>query len=71
MLALQVAKAGDPVWCDLKKLLGGEDFGKDIEQAIREKTAKFVYVLSKTSNSKDGPLQELQVARKLRCTGEL
>lgn len=61
-LALQVAKAGFPVWCDLTKLLGGEDFWKDIEQAIRERTTKFVYVLSKTSNDKDGPLQELQVA---------
>lgn len=61
-LALQVAKAGFPVWCDLTKLLGGEDFWKDIEQAIRERTAKFVYVLSKSSNTKDGPLQELQVA---------
>lgn len=61
-LALQVAKAGYPVWCDLTKLLGGEDFWKDIEQAIRERTVKFVYVLSKTSNTKDGPLQELQVA---------
>jgi len=61
-LALQVAKAGFPVWCDLTKLLGGEDFWKDVETAIRERTAKFVYVLSKTSNAKNGPLQELQVA---------
>ncbi len=61
-LALQVARAGYPVWCDLTKLLGGEDFWKDIEHAIRERTAKFVYVLSRTSNIKDGPLQELQVA---------
>ena len=61
-LALQLANAGFPVWCDLTKLLGGEDFWKDIEQAIRQRTAKFVYVLSKSSNSKDGPLQELQVA---------
>lgn len=61
-LALQVAKAGFPVWCDRTKLLGGEDFWKDIELAIRERTAKFVYVLSRISNAKDGPLQELQVA---------
>lgn len=61
-LALQVANAGYPVWCDLTKLLGGEDFWKDIEQAIRERTIKFVYVLSKKSNVKIGPLQELQVA---------
>lgn len=61
-LALQLAKEGYPVWCDLTKLLGGEDFWKDIETAIRDRTVKFIYVLSETSNSKNGPLQELQVA---------
>lgn len=61
-LALQLAKEGYPVWCDLTKLLGGEDFWNDIEKAIREKTIKFLYILSKTSNKKIGPLQELQVA---------
>ncbi len=61
-LALQLAKEGYPVWCDLTKFLGGEDFWNDIEQAIRERTVKFLYVLSKTSNRKQGPLQELQVA---------
>jgi hypothetical protein len=62
-LALQLAGQGYPVWCDLTKLLGGEDFWKDIEQAIRERTIKFIYVLSKTSNVKNGPLQELMVAQ--------
>lgn len=61
-LALHLAKQGFPVWCDLTKLIGGEDFWVDIEQAIRNKTVKFIYVLSKTSNGKIGPLQELQVA---------
>jgi hypothetical protein len=36
-LALQLANEGYPVWCDLTKLLGGEDFWADIEQAIRYK----------------------------------
>jgi hypothetical protein len=62
-LALQLAKEGYPVWCDLTKLLGGEDFWKDVEEAIRERTIKVIYVLSKTSNKKIGPLQELQVAQ--------
>lgn len=62
-LALQLAREGYPVWCDLTKLLGGEDFWKDIQRAIRERTQKFVYVLSKTSNTKDGPLRELTVAQ--------
>ncbi len=62
-LALQLAKEGYPVWCDMTQFLGGEDFWKDAEKAIRERTVKFLYVLSKTSNWKDGPLQELQVAK--------
>src|SRR3990172_3674084 len=62
-LALQLAREGYPVWCDLTKLLGGEDFWSDIEKAIRERTVKFLYVLSNTSNGKQGPLQELQVAQ--------
>lgn len=62
-LALRLAREGYPVWCDLTKLLGGEDFWRDAEQAIRERTQKFIYVLSITSNRKQGPLQELQVAQ--------
>jgi hypothetical protein len=61
-LALQLAKEGYPVWCDLTKLLGGEDFWVDIEKTIRERALKFIYVLSKTSNIKTGPLKELSVA---------
>ncbi len=62
-LSLQLAREGYPVWCDLTKLLGGEAFWKDIEHAIRERTTKFLYVLSRVSNEKPGPLDELQVAR--------
>lgn len=63
-LALRLARDGYPAWCDLTKLLGGEDFWRDIETAIRERTVKFLYVLSKTSNQKEGTLMELAVARK-------
>src|SRR5207247_328288 len=62
-LALQLAKEGYPVWCDLTQFLGGEDFWKDAEEAIRDRTAKLIFVLSKTSNRKDGPLKELRVAQ--------
>jgi hypothetical protein len=34
----------------------------NVEKALRERTVKFLYVLSRASNSKDGPLNELQVA---------
>ncbi len=64
-LALQLAREGYPIWCDLTKFLGGEDFWKDAEEALRERTIKLIYVLSKTSNRKIGPLQELQVAQNI------
>ncbi len=62
-LTLQLAREGYPVWCDLTKLLGGEDFWRDAEQAIRERTAKFLFVLTRTSNTKPGTLDELQTAK--------
>ncbi len=61
-LALQLAKEGYPVWCDLTKLLGGEVFWENIEEAVRQRTAKFLYVLSCSSNSKPGPRNELALA---------
>jgi hypothetical protein len=61
-LTLRLAADGYPVWCDLTKFLGGEDFWKDAEAALRTRTCKFLYVLSRTSNVKDGPRNELQVA---------
>jgi hypothetical protein len=62
-LALQLAREGYAVWCDLTKLLGGEAFWDDIQAAIEQRTAKFLYVLSRNSNTKDGALAELTVAR--------
>ncbi len=61
-LALQLAKRGYAVWCDLTQLLGGEKFYIDIEQTIRNRTAKFLYVLTRISNEKPGVRQELITA---------
>ena len=62
-LALQLANEGYPVWCDLTKLLGGEDFWKDIQEAIRKRSIRFLFVLSRSSNTKEGTLQELACAK--------
>jgi len=71
-LAVQLTNHGYRVWCDLLDLLGGEDFWKEAELTIRRRAAKVLFVLSKASNVKDGPLQELhiakQVARESRLT---
>jgi hypothetical protein len=70
-LALQLSEMGYRVWCDKVRLLGGEDFWQDIEKAIRTRTIKFLYVLSRSSNKKTGPLQELQVAQTVLRNEEL
>ena len=64
-LALQLANEGYRVWCDLTKLLGGEVFWDNIEEVIKTRAAKVLYVLSRTSNAKDGPLKELHFAQGL------
>jgi hypothetical protein len=62
-LALQLANEGYRVWCDLTKLLGGEVFWDDIEEVIKSRAVKVLYVLSRTSNTKDGSLKELHFAQ--------
>ena len=62
-LALQLTKEGYKVWTDLTDLLGGESFWNDIEQVIRTRAVKFIYVLSRTSNeSNRGFRKELHLA---------
>ena len=62
-LALQLAQHGYLVWCDVAKLVGGEDFWRDIEAVIRNRTIKFVFVLSRVSNSNQGTRDELNLAK--------
>src|ERR1051326_2669695 len=62
-LALQLARDGYKVWSDVTKLLGGEQFWADIEEVIRQKAVKVIYVLSKVSNeSGRGFRKELHLA---------
>ncbi len=72
-LTLRLAREGYRVWCDVVKLFGGDDFWRDIENAIREQARKFIFVTSRASNEKPGTLNELSVAagvgRELGDTG--
>ncbi|MDQ2947213.1 MAG: toll/interleukin-1 receptor domain-containing protein, partial [Acidobacteriota bacterium] len=61
-LTLQLANEGYAVWCDQTKLLGGEKFWEDIQTAIKNHTAKFVFVLTEPANNKRGTLDELDCA---------
>ncbi|HZQ55277.1 MAG TPA: toll/interleukin-1 receptor domain-containing protein [Bryobacteraceae bacterium] len=64
-LALQLAREGYNIWCDLTKLLGGEVFWDDIEEVLRRSAAKVLFVLSRTSNNRDGALREIHLAQAL------
>ncbi len=71
-LSLKLAALGYNVWSDVTKLLGGEDFWQEIEVIIRNSAAKFLYVLSHTSNHREGVLRELRVANAVqKKTGDL
>ena len=64
-LSLQLIGLGYDVWSDVIVLKGGEDWWKIIENQIREKSIKFLLVLSEASNQKDGVLKELAIAQKV------
>ena len=61
-LAAQLVSAGYEVWCDLTKLLGGERFWNDIEEAIRDHTFRFLFVSTQLTHTKPGTLRELKLA---------
>lgn len=65
-LTLKLASLGYHAWSDVTRLLGGEDFWRDIEQVIRQNAVKVLYVLSRSSNQRDGTLLELKVAHDVR-----
>jgi len=61
-LGLQLMTLGYEVWCDVFNLKGGEKFWTEIENEIRNNSCKFLYILTRNSNQKDGCLNELSVA---------
>jgi len=61
-LCTRLAAAGYEVWSDLTRLIGGELFWKDIQEAIRSHAAKVVFLVSRASVTKDGFLNELSIA---------
>lgn len=67
-LGLQLMTLGYEVWCDVFNLKGGEKFWKEIENEIRNNTCKFLYVLTKYSNQREGCLDELAIAEAVEKT---
>lgn len=61
-LALQLTARGYTTWCDVVRLLGGDDWWKDIETSIKEHSCKFLHLASTKSVTKPGVLRELDLA---------
>ena len=66
-LAAQLVSAGYEVWCDLTKLLGGERFWRDIEDAIRNHTFRLLFVSTLLTHTKPGARRELDLAFKAQA----
>ena len=62
-LAMRLKACGYSVWCDVFHLTKGGDFWKKIEKQIRECTCKFLPVMTRVSNSREGVMQEIAVAK--------
>lgn len=70
-LSARLASDGYEVWSDLTQLVGGEVFWKDIDDAIRHYSIKFLSVLSPVSVGKRGFKKELSVADAVEAKGML
>jgi hypothetical protein len=61
-LSGKLAIAGYNVWSDVTKLVGGELIWDDIEEAIRDHTAKVIVAVSRVSQTRPGVLDEIDLA---------
>ena len=61
-LVLRLTAEGYKVWTDRIKLLGGESYPNDIDQAIKERAFRVIALLSRASISKANPRKERTLA---------
>jgi hypothetical protein len=61
-LTFKLTTLGYKVWCDRIKLFGGESYPEDIDAAIKNRTFRFLGLLSHQSVSKPNPLKERTIA---------
>lgn len=64
-LTLKLTALGYRVWCDRIKLLGGESYPRDIDEAIKTRTFRVLALLSRHSIHKPNPLKERTLALNL------
>ena len=64
-LSLKLTTEGYFVWCDRFKILGGEHWPEDIDQAIKNRTFRMLHLVSRFSLHKPNPVKERQLALEL------
>ncbi len=70
-LARKLASFGYGVWIDQLKILGGESWVDEVEEALRERSFRVLAVLSKDSLKKPNPKKERTLALQLEKKWEL
>lgn len=70
-LSLQLISQGYPVWCDLLNSEPGEDAQVIIENLVKHRAAKYLFVLSHSSNSDSKLLKELRFAYEIMQSKKL
>ncbi len=64
-LTLRLTAEGYRVWCDRFKILGGERWPDDIDEAIRHQTFRMLHLVSRYSLNKPNPKKERELALQL------
>jgi len=64
-LTYKLTTLGYRVWCDRIKLLGGESYPEDIDDAIKNRTFRFLALLSRASLNKPNPRKERTIAHNI------
>ena len=61
-LGSRLSVAGYNVWADVLRLKGGDDWSRVLEDALRDKAAKMLWVATKLGCEKQGVRNEIQIA---------
>lgn len=65
-LGAKLTALGYEVWADVMRLRGGCDWSRELEEALRHRTAKVLVVCTPTGLDKDGVRSEIEIASGLR-----
>jgi len=67
-LGSRLAALGYEVWADVLRLAGGDDWQRNLEQALRERSRKLLLVANPVSVAKQGVRNEIQIATEVART---